>query len=201
MGAWPEGLQHVRRALELDPLEPGGDWAHGWTLHKARRWALSTRAFERTRELYPSYALLYPFFDPFFAANHAFTGDTAAAHKALNQGLTLAPDDQLALDYGTAVRMMLGDEPRAREMAERLENLEREGHVGPYYLAVAAGGLGNADRAFELLREMCEGPSVSAYNMWVDPLVDPIRDNPRFGEILDRLDFPMTESGRSAEGA
>lgn len=86
-------------------------------------------------------------------------------------------------------------------MAERLENLEREGHVGPYYLAVAAGGLGNADRAFELLREMWEGPSVSAHNTWVDPLVDPIRDNPRFGEILDRLDFPMTESGRSAEGA
>lgn len=195
MGAWPEGLQHVRRALELDPLEPGVNWAHGWTLHKARRWAPSTRALERTRELYPNYALLYPF----LAANHAFTGDAGAAHEALNRGLALAPDDQLALGYGTAVRMMLGDETGACELAERLENLEGEGYRDPYYPAVAAGGLGDADRAFELLREMCEGPSVSGYNTRVDPLLDPVRDDPRFDEILDRLDLPAPENGGSSE--
>lgn len=191
MGAWIEGLRHVRRALELDPLEPGVNWAHGWTLHKARRWAPSTRALERTRELYPSYALLYPF----LAANHAFTGDAGAAHKALDQGLTLASDDQLALGYGAAVLAMVGEEDRAHELTTRLENLEH-GYRDPYYLAVAAGALGDADRAFELLREMCEGPSVSAYNTRVDPLLDPIREDPRFDQILDRLDLPMIESGR-----
>lgn len=191
MGAWPEGLRHVRRALELDPLEPGVNWAHGWTLHKARRWEPSTRALERTRELYPSYALLYPF----LAANYALAGEPPEAREALSQGLELAPDDQLALGYGAAVLALLGDEDGTREMTDRLDRLEGERYLDPYYRAVAEGALGNADRAFDLLHRLCDGPSASGFNVLVDPLLDPLRDDPRFDDILDRLDLPPTGAG------
>ncbi|MFW6206488.1 MAG: BTAD domain-containing putative transcriptional regulator [Gemmatimonadota bacterium] len=186
VGAWAEGLRHVRRALELDPLEPGVNWADGWTLHKARRWEPSTRALERTRELYPSYALLYPF----LAANHARLGEEVKARDALQQGLELAPDDQLALGYGAAVLAMLGDDEGARELTARLDELGEERYLDPYYRAVAAGALGNTDRAFQLLHEMCDGPSASGFNVFVDPLLDPVRDDPRFDDILERLALP-----------
>lgn len=186
MGRWPEGLRHVRRALELDPLEPGVNWAHGWTLHKARRWEPSTRALERTRDLYPNYALLYPF----LAANHALAGQEQAARDVLERGLELAPDDQLAVGYGAAVLATLGDEEGARGLAARLDGLGGDGYLDPYYPAVAAGAVGDVDRAFELLEDVCDGPSASAFNVLVDPLLDPLRDDPRFDGVLDRLDLP-----------
>lgn len=186
MGRWPEGLRQVRRALDLDPLEPGVNWAHGWTLHKARRWEQSTRSLERTLELYPNYALLYPF----LAANHAYLGNESKARGALKRGLDLAPDDQLALGYGAAIMSMLGDSEHARDLANRLDERGEEGFLDPYYPAVAAGALGDADRAFELLEELCDGPSVSGFNVLVDPLLDPLRGDPRYDAIVERPDLP-----------
>lgn len=186
MGRWPEGLRHVKRALDLDPLEPGVNWAHGWTLHKARRWEPSSRALERTLELYPNYALLYPF----QAANLAFRGERTSARDVLERGLELAPDDQLTLGYGAAVLAMLEEEQEAQKLASRLEGLGEEGFLDPYYPAVAAGALGETDRAFEFLDDMCDGPSASGFNVLVDPLLDPLRDDPRYDDVLRRLGLP-----------
>lgn len=194
MGRWTEGLQHVRRALDLDPLEPGVNWAHGWTLHKARRWEQSSRSLERTLDLYPNYALLYPF----LAANHAYLDNESEARAALTRGLDLAPDDQLALGYGAAILSMLGDRERARELEGRLAARGGDGFLDPYYPAVAAGALGDVDRAFELLGDVCDGPSVTGFNVLVDPLLDSLRGDPRYDAILERLDLaPRGDPARS----
>ena len=81
---------------------------------------------------------------------------------------------------------------------ERRVRLAERDYLDPYYPAVAAGALGDSDRAFELLDELCAGPSVSGFNVLVDPLLDPLRGDPRYDAILERLGLPPGEG--SAEG-
>jgi tetratricopeptide (TPR) repeat protein len=56
------------------------------------------------------------------------------------------------------------------------------------YLAVIYGQVGERDRAFEHLRELCAGPgSFSTWELRRDPTFAGLREDPRFEEILKEM--------------
>lgn len=72
-----------------------------------------------------------------------------------------------------------------------------EEYCVPYDLAVAHLRLEEVDRAFSLLHQAVGQHCWEVMNLQVDPLLDSIRSDPRFHELLQRMKLAGPPSGRS----
>ena len=59
----------------------------------------------------------------------------------------------------------------------------------PVEIAWVHGALGDADRAFEYLERAYEADPFSLRLVNVDPMADSLRDDPRFAELLRKLEL------------
>jgi len=60
----------------------------------------------------------------------------------------------------------------------------------PYFVATFFAELGQKDKAFALLNEALETKDQHIASMKVDPFMDPLRDDPRFKDVLRRTGLP-----------
>ena len=60
----------------------------------------------------------------------------------------------------------------------------------PYFRGLAYGVLGDRDSAFAALDEAVRVKDPLVADLLVDPLMSPIRSDPRFDALLARLRFP-----------
>ena len=59
----------------------------------------------------------------------------------------------------------------------------------PYFVATFFAELGEKDKAFAMLNEAIETKDQHTAWMKVDPYMDPLRDDPRFQEVLKKAGF------------
>ena len=102
---------------------------------------------------------------------------------ALSGGSTLWLG-QLGEAYGLA-----GDESRAREILAGLEERAADGYVSPYHLAYVHTGLGETERAIELLEAAVSTRSGTPYSIKGSFLFAPLRGHPRFRALLRTMNL------------
>ena len=76
--------------------------------------------------------------------------------------------------------------PRSGSWSELTERAKR-GEFGPFTLAVAYGGLGEMDRGIALLHRAIDERDIFMPEIFFDPLLDPLRRDPRFREVEERM--------------
>lgn len=103
------------------------------------------------------------------------------AAGATNNGGALA-----GLAYGNA---MAGKKDRARELLERLNADRQSGLIVPYRVAAVHLALGDNDRAIEWLRKSYAERDNWMIQLKVDPVMDPLRSDPRFQELMQKMRF------------
>ena len=59
-----------------------------------------------------------------------------------------------------------------------------------YWFAMSYAALGDKDAAFAQLEKAYQNHDWFLQRLKVDPFADPLRDDPRFDEIVKRLKFP-----------
>ena len=125
------------------------------------------------------------------ALARAQMGAFAEAISAAAEAESLAPGEPYVILPAAAVYAIAGDHAAARVRLERMETAAKEGatNVSPGSLAMVYASLGDADRTITLLNR-----SVDTYDSWTFslnyPFFRPYWGDPRFGELLDRLDLP-----------
>ena len=62
-----------------------------------------------------------------------------------------------------------------------------ERYVPDYSIALIYGELGEKDQAFALLEKSCTNHTVDMLTLHHDPLIDDLRSDARFGELLKRV--------------
>ena len=77
-----------------------------------------------------------------------------------------------------------------RRGAETLTERSTVVYVPPLEIAGLFAQAGDADRALEWLEEAYEERSSKLVQLAVDPLWDPLRDHPRFHDLLLRIGLP-----------
>ena len=68
--------------------------------------------------------------------------------------------------------------------------MAKQKYVPPVQIAFVHIGLGENDRALELLERAYRERSWELVFIRVEPWVDPLRSDPRFQDLLRRINFP-----------
>lgn len=78
----------------------------------------------------------------------------------------------------------------AESVIEKFREISKTQYVIPSFVAVVFGAMGEKDRAFAELDKSIE--QRDSWFRWakVEPLFDPIRDDPRFAVLLKRMNLP-----------
>ncbi len=176
--------KEIKKAQELDPLSLIINTDVGLISHFQAQYDRAITQFRKTLELDP---------------------DFSVAHFAL--GLALEQQDRFEealLEFDTGVRLsgdrsflsspahtmaISGRLQEARGLLQELESLSAKRYVSPYRLAVVYTGLGQIDDALEWLNRAAADRSVWLIHLHLarDPRFNPLRNDPRFADILHRI--------------
>ena len=79
-----------------------------------------------------------------------------------------------------------GDRSQAIKLIDEISDPSQP-EAPPYSIAGIYAALGETDRAFEWLNRAYHGRSFQLVGLKVDPILDNLRSDPRFKDLLDRI--------------
>jgi hypothetical protein len=82
-----------------------------------------------------------------------------------------------------------GRRAEAEHTIAQLKEAEKTHYVRPYYVACVWAALGDKDRAFAELERSFAEKDCYIPRMKIDPFLDPLRDDPRFNDLLKRINL------------
>jgi len=180
---WPPQSQLAR---SLDPLSAMFPSNAGWNFIMSRQPGEAVPALRRSVELEPAYGVAHAI----LAIAYAQLGQRAEALAAAHKASEVDDSPLTAATAGGAVAMA-GDSSGARAMLALLENASQTRYVCPYEVGMIHLILGEKDEAFRLFEKAYEVRSACMPFLKVDPRLDPIRQDPRYKDLLARLAFPQ----------
>jgi DNA-binding winged helix-turn-helix (wHTH) protein/TolB-like protein/Tfp pilus assembly protein PilF len=175
--------REIRVALSLDPLSAVIGVDFGLIAYYRRAYPEAIARYQGVLEIEPEFsqALL----GLALALSQAGRHDEAVTIlDELVVRSRRAPPALAALGFACA---RAGDTDRAHEILDELLAVSRERYVPAYYVGGIYTGLGDTERAFEWMFRAVGEPSSLVASLSVEPGVDPLRDDPRFDELLRRL--------------
>jgi serine/threonine-protein kinase len=178
-----EAAESARIGLELDPLSPATTGIAALVSYHARRYdqAVSECEAALNRDKTSFLGLLA------ITLSHAAMGNYAEAIRHAERGVQLSPDLNLLRALLATVHAMAGDRASAESIVAELNERAQAGYVGSTMISWIYANLGDADAAFELLREACAAHDCTlAFGVRV-PIYDRIAPDPRFQELVNCL--------------
>ena len=97
---------------------------------------------------------------------------------------------QLALASLAHAYAVSGNQVEARKILAELEARAKQQFVSSYLLATVYAGLGDKQRAIDLLENAYTQNSIDIVQAKMDPKLDPLREDPRFQELIKKIGFP-----------
>jgi TolB-like protein/Tfp pilus assembly protein PilF len=188
-GRFDEAVAELRRAQELDPLSLIINASLGITLVSARRYDEAIEQLRKTIEMDPTFYPTYWFLGDAFRNK----GDLSQAIAEYEKAAQLDPDPivlgALGHAYATA-----GRKEDARKVLDKLTALSEQRYVPAYPLAVIYLALGDKDEALRWLEKSYQDRADDVRRfIKVEPLLDPLRGDPRFEAIVQKVFAPKSE--------
>ena len=181
-GRVEESIAEVKRALELDPLSLNINWFLGVVYYFARQYDQAIEQYRKTLELDPNFFLPHTFLGLAYVQKSMYKEGIAELEKAV----AISPSNlSLAfLGYGYAVA---GRRLEAQKVLDQLNEISKEKYVPALHRALICAGLVEKDKAFEWLEKAYEEHFIIAIK--VHPAYDPLRSDPRFADLLRRMNL------------
>jgi tetratricopeptide (TPR) repeat protein len=186
LGRLNEAIAEGKRAIELDPLSPVINTDLGQTLFMARRYDEAIAQVRKTLEIDPTF--YYAHYTLGMALQ--LKGDPTAAIAEYTKAQQLSDDLRIPVLLAAA-KAQSGDKDAAKQMLAELEELNRHHYVRSYWRALLYLGLGKRDEAIRWLEKGVddhEGLEIAWIK--VDPMLDPLRGNPRFEALVQKVVGP-----------
>jgi tetratricopeptide (TPR) repeat protein len=112
------------------------------------------------------------------------------AMEWLRQAVTLSGRHAYAINDLASTLALSGQEDEARELLAELEERRAREWIPSMSLSMLCGALGEIDSALDWLELAHDERDVWVPALGTDPRFDPMREDPRFIEMLARLDLP-----------
>jgi TolB-like protein/DNA-binding winged helix-turn-helix (wHTH) protein len=190
VGRHDESIAAIQRAEELDPLSPLITSDAGFYYFYARRYDEAIRQCQRTLEILPNFGYAQGCIEE----SHLMEGNWAAAladtlkMKAAHNLPQLPPKESESPDAKSQLLQIV------RNDFQKVKEIERKKtrYVSPYYLSQFHVELGDNEAAIDELERGFELRDTAMIHMKEDPRFDPLRSNPRFAALVQKMNFPAT---------
>jgi TolB-like protein/Tfp pilus assembly protein PilF len=174
-----QAIAEIERSVDLDPVSASTFHAEGFIYYLAQQ---NDRALSVTRTVrglninLPDWNFLL---GAVYAAKDQYPEAIRAFLQSGNGPYTLG---HLGNAYARA-----GEFAEARRTIPLLEDDVRRDGVGRYEIALVYAGLGENDQAYHWLEDAWRAHDVGLVYLRVDPCLDPLRSDPRFAGLLQRI--------------
>jgi Tfp pilus assembly protein PilF len=185
LGRPDEALKEMKRAAELDPLSPvmTMDLTVPYTLQKHYERAIAQ--CHKAMDLDPS------FFLPHFGLawvyilqkNYAAAIEECRTAQAMETNPIII--GYLGFAYGKN-----GQQDKAMQMLTDLDQLAEKRFVTPFCQALVYLGMGDNGKAIDWFEKAYAERSIWMGWLKVQPMLDPLRSDPRFQALYNKLNFP-----------
>jgi tetratricopeptide (TPR) repeat protein len=216
---FPGAESAFRRGLELQPTYPTGRHWYGMFLCSRGRHNAAIAELQKAKQLDPESLIIQCFLAKAYAfarrydeaaaecrAALAKDRNYAVAHEILGWGLALQHEYDAAIAELEAAYHLDPDRPhreaflgyayasagktaKARRTLQRLRDLSQHSEVSPVHFAYIHLALGEKDLALAELERGFREPSPPILTL-TDPLLDPLRNEPRFQQIRADMQLP-----------
>ena len=181
-GQFEDSIAHIRTAIDLDPNSVFDQQNLGMLLYNAQRFDEAIVQLERVREVFPEHRQAAMWLMNAYRQK----GD----HQKAFENLLLTPEGKNANAQIVAQWQRAFSESGWKGVQRiRLETALQDKEWSPVGIAGIAAQLGDKDLAFAQLEEACKRRIWSAVWIKVNPALDPIRSDPRFQELLRRVNL------------
>jgi len=181
MGRRAEALAEVEKSKQVDPYATGIELAVYFQL---RDWERVVEAGVREATLDPNEWTVHAN----LGAGYEGTGRLPEAIAEYQKAVDLSNGNADAIASLGHAYAVVGNRVEAEKIVRELEQKVMKAQASPYLPATIYAGLGNKDRAFELLEEAYRDKSLDvAWILKPDPRTDNLRGDPRFQDLLRRV--------------
>jgi len=181
-GRMDEALAWARRARELDPLG-NASVSIGWFLFQARRYTDSIRELRSALAVHPDDAIAHLSLAFPLIAN----GQAEEAIPDLEKTSSLMHRSPGALELLATAHARAGHRAEAVRLIDELKKNRETGYVQATSFINPNLALGNYDEAFVWFERAYQGQEGILQWLKVHPFFDPVRDDPRFKDLLRRV--------------
>jgi len=185
MGRYPEAVAEAQLALDDDPLSLIIGSNAGWTLSLAGQTDQAIEILKKAIEI-----------DPTFPRTHYRLGRVyeqkklyAMAISEQEQAVNLSGGDPCYKGSLGHVYAVSGSPNQARKLLQELEERTGQSYVPAYAIALIYAGLGDRDHAISWLQKAYEDRSTSIAFLKLDPELDSLHSDRRFGQLSRHVSF------------
>jgi len=182
-------VTEAERAVELEPLSLINNAVLTSSYLNARHY---DKAIEQGKKSYD--------LDPNFPLARHWLGMAYVATQQYDKAISISqevPADSPARWLSVVVLghayAKAGRRADAEQQISELRDIGRSRYIRPYYLASIYAALGEKDNAFAELERSFQERDVYLNRVNSDPFMDPIRDDPRFADLIKRIGLLQKE--------
>lgn len=178
MGRMGEADTEIKRALALDPFSLIINTNLGRTYHLARQYDKAIEQYRKTLEM-----------DPNFPRAHERLQE-AFEQKGMFQE-AIADLEKVNPDHGARLREAYAKSGVQGYWQTRIDfdKESQQTYVAPYFTAVKYAALGDREQAFQWLEKAYEERDTWLVHLKIDPMLDGIRLDPRYANLLARINL------------
>jgi serine/threonine protein kinase/TolB-like protein/Tfp pilus assembly protein PilF len=173
MGRPDEALASINKALAIDPRSPYIHADLARILFYARRYDESLAQYRRTMGIAPNFSTYY--------------GELSYLYEQM--GMEEEWFSLLAAVYGVGLTAELSKDGLKAYWQSQFQYLNRDAIAPTYYRAEVFARLGKTDLAIEELNRIYTLRDHQMAQLKVNPVFDPLRSDPRFQELLRRMNL------------
>jgi serine/threonine-protein kinase len=187
-GKVDEALVEAHTAQELDPASVSVRRTLGWAYFYARRYDRAADHLAQAVAMNPTAEESYRVLGLTLAMQESF----GEAERVLREALTLpgaGPYAIAALGYALA---RSGARSEAKALLADLEERAKSDYVSPVAFAILTLGLGDVDGTLQWAQRAYEERRGWLAYLTVNPMLDPLRGDPRFQDLVRRMRLGTT---------
>ncbi len=185
VGRHDEAIKKCKQVQQLDPLSPFAHVSLGYAYYFARDYEKAIDECSKALEMDKNSTFAYRNLGLAYLQQGKHKDAIIALSNAVKYSCGgLAFESYLGFAYAVANKRA-----EALEVLTSLEDIDKERYVPAYNFAMIYAGLGDFNKAFDLLEQACKERSGFLPFLKVEPVVDCLRGDSRFQNLLRRVGF------------
>jgi eukaryotic-like serine/threonine-protein kinase len=185
MGDLEQAIAERKRAVSIEPRSPLLNTALGEEYYQARLFSDSIGPNQAALSIDPHYAVAVINVGRAYEQMRMYP-EARQSYKSI---LAFAPHDPALLALLGHLEAVSGQQAAARGIISQLQRMsaDKDRYVPSLYIALIYIGLGDNDQAFAWLDKAYEERTEYLVYLPTEPAADPLRRDPRFPALLERL--------------